>query len=160
MVPLSSGFEGGNLHYDVFRELLAEDSDGKQWTYCDIQPDTIIGFAPGGSPFNLIAHWAIYLALYAIVQRERARVPFPGADAGYEALYNDVSSEMIGKLSISLHPDKTSGEIFNMADRALPSSMEERWPKIVAYFGLQRVAPLDDISTLLMPTEYITPQCS
>jgi len=33
--------------------------------------------------------------------------------------------------------------------------MEERWPKIAAYFGLQGVAPLDDNLTLLMPTEYI-----
>jgi hypothetical protein len=69
---------------------------------------------------------------------------------------------MISKLSIwaSLRPDKTSGEIFNVADIAQPSSMEERRPKIAAYFGLQGVAPLDDNSTLLMPTEYIKKHCN
>jgi hypothetical protein len=157
MVPPPSEFEGGKLHYDVFRELLAERSEGKQWTWCDIRPDAIIGFAPSGSAFNLVAHWATYLALYSIVEGNGARVPFPGVEAGYKALYNDVSSDMIGKLSIwaSLHPDRTSSEIFNVADRALPSSMEERWPKIAAYFGLEGVAPLDDNTMLLMPTEYI-----
>jgi hypothetical protein len=46
MVPPVSEFEGGMLQYDAFRE--PEKSEGKQWTWCDIRPDAIIGFAPGG----------------------------------------------------------------------------------------------------------------
>jgi hypothetical protein len=54
-----------------------------------------------------------------------------------------------------LHPGRTGSEIFNAADRARPSSIEENRPKIAAYFRLRGVALLDDNSTLLMPTEYI-----
>lgn len=113
---------------------------------------------PNGSTFNLLAHWATFLSLYATVEGKGAKVPFPGTPAGYNALFNDASADIIAKFSIwaSLHPDKCGGgQLFNIADQTRPSRMSERWPAIAKYFGLEGVAPLGDDEDALKPGEYI-----
>lgn len=65
---------------------------------------------------------------------------------------------MIARFSIwaALHPEKTGGgQLFNIADRAKPSSMSERWPSLAKYFGLEGIGPVDDPHAL-KPGEYIT----
>lgn len=119
-----------------------------------------IGFVPNGSAFNLAAHWATYLSLYALVQGAGAGVPFPGTLKAYDSLYNEASAEIIAKSTVwaSLHPEQTrDGQIFNVADQTKPESMRERWPKLAAYFGLEGTAPVagDEQEAVLKPSEYI-----
>lgn len=75
---------------------------------------------------------------------------------GYDSKFNDASSEMIAKLAIwaSLHPEKAAGQLFNIADRAEPSTMRERWPALAAVFGLVGVGPLAPDAVTLKPGEY------
>ena len=116
-----------------------------------------IGFVPNGSAFNLTSHWASYLSTYALVEGKGAKVPFPGLERTYDSLFNEASSTMIARFSIwaALHPEKTgNGEIFNIADEAKASSMRERWPAICRYFGLEGVAPVNDGTDQLKPSEY------
>ncbi|KAI4263713.1 MAG: hypothetical protein L6R42_001153 [Xanthoria sp. 1 TBL-2021] len=144
------------LNYPFMRAILEEASAGKQWTWCDIRPDAVIGFVPNGSAFNLTAHWATYLSLYRLIEGPNAKVPFPGSLAGYNALYNEASADIIAKLAIwaSLHPAEAGGgQIFNISDQAKPESMRDRWPRLAAYFGLQGVAPVE--GEVLKPSEYI-----
>lgn len=64
---------------------------------------------------------------------------------------------MIAKMSVwaSLTPDKAGARgIYNVADRAEPSSMAERWPAICAYFGLKGMGP-DGDGSRLKPGEYV-----
>lgn len=145
-----------NIHYYAFHKFLAELSKGKKWTWCDVRPDAIVGFVPNGSAFNLTAHWANYLSVYAHVEGRGAKVPYPGSENGFKSLYNEASSDIIAKFSIwaALHAEKTRGQIFNIADQAKPSSMVERWPALAAYFGLEGVGPSDDPS-VLKPGEYV-----
>ena len=119
-----------------------------------------IGFVPNGSTFNLLAHWATYLSVYALVEGKGAKVPFPGVQSGYDSLFNDASADIIAKFSIwaSLHPETCGGgNLFNIADQARPSRMSERWPAITKHFGLEGVGPLPDGDgkKALKPGEYI-----
>ncbi|KAL8673607.1 MAG: hypothetical protein Q9168_001962 [Polycauliona sp. 1 TL-2023] len=146
------------LNYPFMRAELETASAGKQWTWCDIRPDAVVGFVPNGSTFNLTAHWATYLCLYRLIEGANAGIHFPGSLKGYEALYNEASADIIAKLAIwaSLHPtDAGRGQIFNVADQAKPESMKERWPKLAAYFGLQGEAPIEGKEPVLKPSEYI-----
>ncbi|KAJ7499912.1 hypothetical protein FB451DRAFT_1074226 [Mycena latifolia] len=144
-----------NFYYE-FEDILAERSKGKPWTWCEVRPDAIVGFTPNGSTYSLPAHWATYLALYRVIEGEGASVPYPGTEAGYNSKFNDASSEIIAKLAIwaSLHPEKSAGQLFNIADRAAPSTMRERWPAFAAYFGLVGVGPPAPDASMLKPGEY------
>ncbi|KAJ7124438.1 hypothetical protein C8R44DRAFT_703904 [Mycena epipterygia] len=145
-----------NFYY-AFEDILAERSKGKNWTWCEVRPDAIVGFSPNGSTYSLPAHWATYLALYRAVEGEGASVPYPGTEAGYDSKFNDASSAMIAKLAIwaSLHPEKSGGgQLFNIADRAEPSTMRERWPVLAAHFGLVGVGPPAPDVAVLKPGEY------
>ncbi|KAJ7775665.1 hypothetical protein DFH07DRAFT_87802 [Mycena maculata] len=145
-------------YYYAFEDILTERSKGKNWTWCEVRPDAIVGFTPNGSTYNLPAHWATYLALYRAIEGEGASVPYPGTRMGYDSKFNDASSEIIAKLAIwaSLNPEKSGGgQLFNIADRAEPSSMRERWPALATHFGLVGVGPPSADAVVLKPGEYV-----
>ncbi|KAL8786438.1 MAG: hypothetical protein Q9195_008208 [Heterodermia aff. obscurata] len=150
------------IFHFALKDTLREQCKDKAWTWCEIRPDAIasrlsIGFVPNGNAFNLTAHWANYLSLYALVEGQGATVPFPGSIAGYHALSNEASADSIAKISIwaSLHPEKSAnGELFNIADQAQPSNMSQRWPQLAGYFGLKGTGPVDDPNAL-RPGAYI-----
>jgi hypothetical protein len=128
-------------------------SSGKPLT----PPYLQVGFAPNGSTYNLTAHWATYLSVYARVEGKGAKVPFPGTEAGWACLSNDASSTIIARAAIwtSLHPERCGGQLFNIADQAKPITMKERWPLLAKYFGLEGVGPVGDDQSVLKPSEYV-----
>ncbi|KAL8744445.1 MAG: hypothetical protein Q9184_007996 [Pyrenodesmia sp. 2 TL-2023] len=162
MGPLPKQYQN-SINYPGMRAVLESASAGRQWSWCDIRPDAVIGFVPNGSAFNLAAHWATYLSLYALVHGKGASVPFPGTRKAYTSSYNEASAATIAKCAIwaALHPHRTrGGQIFNIADQAKPESMNERWPVLADYFGLRGIAPLstadnDEASKVLKPSEFI-----
>ncbi|KAF7984319.1 hypothetical protein HWV62_15307 [Athelia sp. TMB] len=145
------------LHHHALRDVCTAGSSGRSWTWAEIRPDAIIGFVPNGSAFNITAHWGTYLATYALVEGKGAEVPFPGTDAAYAAKNSDASSAAIAKLSIwcSLHPEKSSGELFNVADSATPTPMNERWPALAKYFGLVGTGPVNNGEGMEKPGGYM-----
>ncbi|TFK47055.1 hypothetical protein OE88DRAFT_1739080 [Heliocybe sulcata] len=157
MDPLPEPYRSGTWYY-TFQQILKTKSEGKSWTWCQVRPDAIVGFAPSGSTYSLAAHWAVYLSLYALVEGKGAKVPFPGNEAAWHALWTDASSSIIARAAIwaSLHPEKTAGELFNVADEARPVTNKERWPALAAYFGLEGTSPAGDDSSILKPSEYVT----
>ena len=119
-----------------------------------------VGFTPNGSQFSLALHWAQYLSLYAYNQgigpgaendeQKTVEVPFPGNEAGANALFSPVSSKTIAKFMIyaSLHPDTCGGgKLFNVADSDKPTRNGEMWPKLAAWFGLKGTGPPKDTET-------------
>ncbi|GAW26861.1 putative sirq protein [Rosellinia necatrix] len=144
--------------YPVYRELLAAASEGRNWTWCEVCPDAIIGFTPNGSQFSLALHWAQYLSLYAHnhgVGPSSARdpkataveVPFPGTAAGAASLFSPVSAAEIARFMVyaSLRPDTCGGgRLFNVADQEAPCTYGELWPQLAAWFGLAGVGPAGD----------------
>ncbi|KAI4594485.1 hypothetical protein KJ359_008274 [Pestalotiopsis sp. 9143b] len=124
-------------------DMLASMSKGKSWTWCEMMPDVIIGFVPNNNIYCLAQALATYLSLYAEVNGEGSEVVFPGTDKSYNILSNDSSQDVVAKASIiaSLRPGVTSGQRYNAADNARPSSWSAKWPVICEYFGLKGVGP-------------------
>ncbi|KAI4202162.1 MAG: hypothetical protein LQ346_002014 [Caloplaca aetnensis] len=171
MGPLPDRYQN-SINYPALRAVLETASACKQWSWCDIRPDAVawinqIGFVPNGSAFNLTAHWATYLSLFALVHGKGASVPFPGTQKAYRSLYNEASAATIAKCAIwaALHPNRTGGgQVFNIADQAKAESMNERWPVLANWFGLRGIAPRsspadnDDQAreeVVLKPSEFI-----
>jgi hypothetical protein len=128
--------------------MLASESSGQSWSWCEVVPDAIIGFTPNGSAFSLAGHWAVYLYAYKLVHGEGAEVPFPGTTKGYDAQFTETSSTTLARVAIhaSLHPNSFRKRIFNVGHSETPSTMRERWPKITSWFGLKGIAPADTAS--------------
>ncbi|KAJ5709057.1 hypothetical protein N7493_010391 [Penicillium malachiteum] len=140
--------------YPAYRELLNEAGKGKNWTWCEVCPDAIIGFTPNGSQFSLALHWAQYLSLYAdnhgitpdgsVKPGGTVEVPFPGNVAGANSLFSPVASKTIARFMIyaSFHPERCgNGQLFNIADSETPCKYGEIWTRLAEWFGLVGVAP-------------------
>jgi len=123
--------------------MLAKEAAGEPWTWCELCPDAIVGFTPNGSGYSLAGYWAVYLYAYKLVHGEGAEVPFPGVQAGYDAMYSETDATTLARAGIfaSLHPEQFREKIFNVADSATPSTMRERWPQIASWFGLKGIPP-------------------
>lgn len=136
---------------------LAELSKGKDWTWCDVIPDVIIGFVPNNNIYCLAQALGLYLSLYASINGKGAEVQFPGTEESWKILCNDSSQDIVAKTAIyaSLHPDKSSGQRYNAADNSQASSWSKKWPIICEYFGLKGVGPAAD-GTAPQPTQYLS----
>ncbi|KAI0506926.1 hypothetical protein F5B22DRAFT_621895 [Xylaria bambusicola] len=145
------------LVYLAYREMLTAASEQKNWTWCEVCPDAIIGFTPNGSQFSLALHWAQYLSLYAhnhgveLTSKKAGtsavKVAFPGSTAGANSLFSPVSATTLARFMIyaSLHPDICGGgQLFNIADSEVPCTYGELWPRLTNWFGLVGTGPVED----------------
>lgn len=98
-------------------DCLKRMSKGKNWSWCEVRPDNIIGFVPNNNAYCLAQTLAIYLALYRYVEGEGAKCPFPGSEKSWKNIYNESPQDMVAHFSIyaSLNPDKTVGKSCNVA---------------------------------------------
>lgn len=151
--------------YPWFRQILTEASKGRDWTWSEVCPDTVVGFSPNGSGFSLALHWAQYLSLYAYNHDIRGsntptgakvEVPFPGVDAALDSIHTPVSGPTLGRISIfaALNPNTCSGKVINMFDDDTPTCFRKLWPTIAGWFGLVGTGPSED-SDALTPSAYI-----
>lgn len=85
---------------------------------------------------------ALFLSMYRSKEGADAEVPFPGTTAAYQAKRVDTSQDILARFHIfaSLHPQKTAGYAFNVADGDV-ISWETIWPGICQFFGLKGVGP-------------------
>jgi hypothetical protein len=97
---------------------------------------------PNNNPMNIAQPIGLYLSLWKFVNPNQP-VPFPGTKASYTHLHSDCFQDQVAKMHIfvSLHPEKTAGGSFNIADTGEPQSWEMIWPGICRYFGLEAAGP-------------------
>lgn len=124
-------------------DLLKSLSQGKNWTFCDIIPDVIVGFVPNNNVYCLAQWLALYLSLYREIHGVGAEVVFPGTNKSWTVQSNDSSQDIIARFAIyaSLDPAVGRAQSFNAADSAQSSSWSTKWPIICDYFGLKGAAP-------------------
>ncbi|KAL6711301.1 hypothetical protein ACN47E_005832 [Coniothyrium glycines] len=122
-------------------DCLERISKGKNWSWCEVRPDNIIGFVPNNNAYNLGQTLALYLSLYRAVEGEGARCPFPGTEKSWVNKYNESPQDMVARFSIhaSLTPDKTASQSFNVGGQE--DSWSGKWPIICEYFGLKGTGP-------------------
>lgn len=127
--------------YPSFRRLLADASRGKRWSWCEMCPDAVVGFAPNGSGWSLAALWATYLSVWRLRYGEGSEVVFPGTREGYEARYTETSTRTLARFAVYaavVRPELCGGgKTFNVADAEGPGTMRERWPQIAGWFGCE-----------------------
>ncbi|KAH7052016.1 hypothetical protein B0J12DRAFT_710262 [Macrophomina phaseolina] len=123
--------------------LLKELSRGKPWTFSEIRPDGIVGFAPTNSAMNMAQGIAIYHTIYREVKGAGAAVPFPGREHGYYSTHSDTFQDILSKMEIyaALNPDKCGGGgVFNVAD-GKAAAWAEVWPRLAEHFGIIGTGP-------------------
>ncbi|KAI5360900.1 putative NAD(P)-binding domain superfamily [Septoria linicola] len=135
------------LFYYFQTDFLAERSRGKAWTYCELRPDTIIGFVPNKNAFCLPQTLARFLALYREMNGEGAECPFPGSEGASRCMANDSGQDSIARFAIhaALHPQVCGGgQAFNIVSHSVPASWVEKWPKVCEFFGLMGTPPIPE----------------
>ncbi|KAL3458344.1 hypothetical protein BJX64DRAFT_266804 [Aspergillus heterothallicus] len=133
------------IFYYPQHDLLANLSEKEdiRWTFSEIRPDGIVGFAPGSNAMNMAQGIAFYLSLYREVNGKDAAVPFPGSRKGYRSTHSDTFQDVLSKVEIhvALNRDKcANGSVFNAAD-GKTVTWEMVWPGVCEWFGLKGVPP-------------------
>ncbi|KAF9869376.1 sirq protein [Colletotrichum karsti] len=135
-------FASQMFYYDQ-TDMLSQMAKGKNWSWCEIIPDNIIGFVPNNNIYCLAQTIGTYLSLYAELHEKGAECPFPGTEKSWNNLSSECNQDIIAKVCIyaSLHPEQTSEQRYNVADNSQPSSWSRKWPVICEYFGLEGTGP-------------------
>ena len=134
------------IFYYTQYDRLAELSASKPWTFTEIRPDGIVGFAPGSNAMNMSQGMAIYLSLYRRVHGAGAQVPFPGSEHGYHTTHMDTFQDVLSRLEIftAVHTDTCGdGAVFNAADGPV-ITWADVWPRLCAHWGLENGGPQPD----------------
>lgn len=134
-----------NIFYYTQFDLLEKLSKSKSWTFSEIRPDGIIGFAPGSNAMNAGQGLGLYFSIYRTVFGAGSKVPFPGYPHGYHSTHSDTFQDILSKMEIfaAINTDKCGGGVFNAAD-GKTVRWAEVWPKLAEHFGLVGVEPVDD----------------
>lgn len=158
---------GDEIFYYAQVDLVREAAKGKQWGWCEVRPDVIIGnapvpgivislcdtkryivgFVPTETGMNLLEPVALYLALYRFVHGPGATVPFPGSLKSFAYTHTDTSQDIMTKAEIYLSvvkPTEANNEAFNVADTATPGPWSVKWPMLAGYFELKGTCPSTD----------------
>jgi hypothetical protein len=144
------------IFYYTQYDLLAELSKEAKWTFSEIRPDGIVGFAPGSNAMNMAQGIAFYLSLWREVYGPGTACPFPGRKRGWTSTHSDTFQDVLSKAEIyvAMNRDKCGdGSVFNAADGETVT-WEGVWPRICEWFGLVGVAPLaeGDSQKVIMET--------
>jgi hypothetical protein len=95
---------------------------------------------------NLAQALGLFLSFFASREGPGARVIYPGPQSAYTAPHTDVSQSLLARFHIyvSLHPDLTAHQAFNIGDEPEGVTWAALWPRICAYFGLVGPGPIHD----------------
>ncbi|KAJ0303570.1 hypothetical protein COL516b_006575 [Colletotrichum fioriniae] len=142
------------VFYYAQHDLLRDLSRGKNWTFSEIRPDVIVGFAPTSNAMNMARGIGIYLSVWRYVfgagagsrgPGGRVEVPFPGSLRSYRATHTDTNQDVLSKMEIFaavVNPEGCGGgRAFNVADGGAVTSWSQVWPRLCERFGLVGVAP-------------------
>src|ERR1700712_5229761 len=94
---------------------------------------------------NIAQPLAIYLSLWHSLNPKKP-APFPGTSTSYKFLQTNCFQDQVAKMHIyvSLHPEKTAGGSYNIADEDFGQSWEMIWSKLGEYFGVETRGPAED----------------
>ncbi|KAL2785629.1 hypothetical protein BJX66DRAFT_314465 [Aspergillus keveii] len=135
---------GDEIFYYPQVDLIKEAVKGKQWRWCEVRPDQIIGHVPAVTSMTYVEPLALYLSLYRYVHGPGAVVPFPGTQKNFVYTYTDSSQDIITRAEIYLSvvkPEAANGEAFNIADTATQGPWSVKWPILAGYFDLKGTGP-------------------
>ncbi|KAI0311216.1 hypothetical protein OF83DRAFT_1177797 [Amylostereum chailletii] len=122
-------------------DIIAKHARDAPWTWNEVRPDAILGYAPTTNAMNLPLVLGAYLALWRAVHGAGSSIPVPSTPAGASALNSESPASNLARLSIflGLKDDRAShkGEAYNVGTAA--NSYAARWPQLAAEWGLKGV---------------------
>jgi nucleoside-diphosphate-sugar epimerase len=132
-----------NFYYDQ-EDLLRERQRGRAWSWTNLIPPFITGFAVGNA-MNLV----MAIAIFATISKELG-VPlrFPGSEGAYRALQHFADAEQVAAAGLwAASEPKAANQAFNVANGD-PTRWRYLWPKIAAFFEMD----LDDPKAVPLAT--------
>ncbi|KAF1988255.1 hypothetical protein K402DRAFT_374052 [Aulographum hederae CBS 113979] len=143
------------IFYYAQTDLLSARSHASKnaWSFAEIRPDAVIGFAPQTNAMSLARSVGVWLGFFTWREGERAggeegevEVVFPGNEKAWKARRTDVGQMTLARFHVFLAvvgregKGKVAGEAFNIADGGAVT-WEGIWPGVCRYFGLKGVGP-------------------
>jgi len=127
---------GANYYFDQI-DWLTEFQRGKRWTWADLRPQTLCGFAPGTAMSILPV-----IAVYAAIMKELGRpMAWPGKPGTGRNIYQVTDSGHFANAALWAATDArcanqayniTNGDYFRWLDI---------WPRLAAVFGMEAGEP-------------------
>lgn len=127
---------GANYYFDQI-DWLTEFQKGKRWTWSDLRPQTLCGFAPGTAMSILPV-----IAVYAAIMKELGRpMAWPGKPGSGRNIYQVTDSGHFANAALWAATDPrcanqayniTNGDYFRWLDI---------WPRLAAVFGMEAGDP-------------------
>ena len=132
-----------NFYYDQ-EDVLREKQRGRPWSWTNLIPPFITGFAVGNA-MNLV----MAIAVYAAISKELGLpLRFPGSEGCYRALQQVADSEQVAAAAVwAAGEPKAANQAFNVANGD-PTRWRHLWPKFAAFFGME----LDDPKAVPLAT--------
>jgi nucleoside-diphosphate-sugar epimerase len=135
---------GPNFYYDQ-EDYLRRASAGTRWSWCNLIPPFVSGFAVG-NPMNLV----LGIGLYAAVSRELGLpLRYPGSARAYESLHQIADARQIGAAAVwAAGSDAADNQAFNVTNGD-PARWSRTWPQVAHHFGMAcgevKTMPLVDV---------------
>ena len=128
-----------NFYYDQ-QDWIAQQQQGKRWTWSTCRPHAICGFAVG-NPMNLTT----VIAVYATISKELGLpLYFPGTPGNYRALYQCSDADHLAKaMTWMATQPKCGNEAFNITNGDV-FRWQNFWPRVAQFFGME-VGPVRTI---------------
>ena len=127
---------GDNYYFDQI-DWLSAFQRGKLWTWSELRPQTLCGFAPGAA-MSIVP----VIAVYAAIMKELGR-PFawPGKPGLGRAIYQATDSAHFADAALWAATDpRCANQAYNITNGDY-FRWRDLWPKIAAVFGMPAAGP-------------------
>jgi nucleoside-diphosphate-sugar epimerase len=110
---------------------------GKRWSWTELRPQTLCGFAPG-SPMSIVPA----LAVYAAISRELGLpLRFPGKPGGYRSIYQVTESTQLAAAALwAATEPRCANEAFNITNGDY-FRWVHLWPQLAGVFEMPLAEP-------------------
>ena len=132
-----------NFYYDQ-EDLLRERQQGQAWSWSNLIPPFITGFAVGNAMNVVMA-----IAVYATISKELGLpLRFPGSEGAYRALQHFADAGQVADAATwAARAPEAANQAFNVANGD-PTRWQHLWPNLAAFFGMT----LDDPKAVPLAT--------
>ncbi len=118
-------------------DWLADYQRGKRWSWTELRPQTLCGFAPG-SPMSIVPA----IAVYAAISKELGLpLRFPGKPGAYRSIYQVTESTQLAAAALwAATEPRCANEAFNITNGDY-FRWVHLWPKLAGVFEMPLAEP-------------------
>jgi nucleoside-diphosphate-sugar epimerase len=118
-------------------DWLADYQRGKRWSWTELRPQTLCGFAPG-SPMSIVPAIAVYAAISKALGLP---LRFPGKPGAYRSIYQVTESTQLAAAALwAATEPRCANEAFNITNGDY-FRWVHLWPKLAAVFEMPLAEP-------------------